>query len=241
MRLKTPRKVIYTPRYLRKAALGLLLPLALPSILAVPAANSSTTDRTVPVFGVVKKIPTNAVRPKYTTEMAESDRRLAEIFGEHNAVAAANGFEPIGLASNYPIYRGDLREPDGFTRRGHLSYAMHLYGSLDGTGNTAIYVPQGFVSHSKSPTPTDAAITFFYPRLGNFTNVTVAVFHIADFTISREHGRVRIGFIGGRGGSYPSYKHAHIEFYRGNVGLPTAKSRAALRIDPAIIFPQLST
>jgi len=161
---------------------------------------------------------------------------LAGILGESGAVAAANGFEPVGLASHYPIYRGDLRGADGLTRRGHLSYAMHLYGTPDGTGSTALYVPEGFVSHSKTPTPSDAAITFFYPRLGSLTNITVAVFHIANFVIAPEDGRVRIGDIGGRGGSYQYYKHSHIEFYRGNVGLPSAKARPTLRIDPAVVF-----
>jgi hypothetical protein len=51
-----------------------------------------------------------------------------------------------------------------------------------------------------------------------------------------EGNRVRIGNIGGRGGSSPLYKHSHIEFYRGNRGLPSAAARAALRIDPVTVF-----
>lgn len=187
-------------------------------------------------FAVAKSVPTNAVKPDYTMRMIESDRHLAQIFAGPGAVAAANGFEPIGLAGQYPIYRGDLRGADGRIRRGHLSYAMHVYGSADGRGTTALYVPEGFTSHSTMPTPSDAAITFYYPRLGNLANVTLAVFHIANFTIVRENGRVRIGEIGGRGGSYQYYKHSHIEFYSGNVGLPSSGRRPALRIDPAIVF-----
>lgn len=183
-----------------------------------------------------KSIPPNAVKTAYTPEMIDCDRYLAEIFAGPGAVAAANGFEPLGLSSHYPIYRGDLRGFDGRIRPGHLSYAMHIYGSTDGTATTSLYVPAGFKSHSKTPTPTDAAITFYYPRIGNLNNVTVAVFHIANFSVARENGRVRIGEIGGRGGSYPYYRHSHIEFYAGNVSLPPASRRAALRIDPSIVF-----
>lgn len=183
-----------------------------------------------------KHIPSNAIRPNYTEQMAASDLTLAAIFGGPGAVAAANGFEPKGLASQYPWYRGDLIGDDGKVRRGHLSYAMHLYGSTDGTGETALYVPAGFSAHSETPTPTDAAVTFYYPRLGGLTNVTLAVFHVAHFQLSYEGDRVRIGNIGGKGGSVGSYRHSHIEFYRGNTGLPSADARVHLRIDPATVF-----
>lgn len=161
---------------------------------------------------------------------------LATIFGEPGAVAAANGFEPIGLANQYPLYHGDLIGDDGVIRRGHLSFAMHLYGSADGTGDTEIYIPIGFISHSSVPTPTDAAVTFFYPQLGNLTDVTLAVFHVANFQLSYEGARIRIGNIGGPGGSIASYRHSHLEFYRGDTGLPSAAARVRLRIDPAIVF-----
>src|SRR6185295_13113236 len=111
---------------------------------------------------------------------------------------------------------------DGKVRRGHLSYAMHLYGTPDGRGESPLYVPAGFASHSGEPTPTDAAVTFYYPKLGNLTDVTLAVFHVADFQITSEGDRVRIGNLGGPGGSSALYKHSHIEFYKGNVGLPAA-------------------
>jgi len=181
-------------------------------------------------------VPANAARPFYTVAMKDSDRYLAQVFGGPGAVAAANGFEPTGLAGQYPFYRGDLRDPDGRIRRGHLSFAMHLYGSADGTGFTGLYVPPGFTNHSRVPTPTDAAVTFYYPHLGNLINVTVAVFHVANFKIVPENGRVRIGEIGGKGGSYPYYRHSHIEFYVGNVGLPSANRRIVLRIDPTSVF-----
>lgn len=184
-----------------------------------------------------KSVPANATKPFYTISMRESDRYLAQVFGGPGAIAAANGFEPSGLGGQYPLYRGDLRDQDGRIRRGHLSYAMHLYGSFDGTGFSGLYVPAGFTNHSRVPTPTDAAVTFYYPRLGNLTNVTLAVFHVANFEIVREEGRIRIGEIGGKGGSHPFYRHSHIEFYVGNVGLPSASRRVVLRIDPTSVFP----
>jgi hypothetical protein len=184
----------------------------------------------------LKPIPNNAITPQYTSSMANSDRKLAAIFGSERAVAAANSYEPPALASQYPLYRGDLIASDGRLVRGHLSYAMHLYGNAEGTGDSALYVPAGFTSHSSQPGPTDAAVTFYYPRLGNMTDVTLAVFHVANFEITPEGGRVRIGNIGGPGGSYSGYKHSHIEFYRGNTGLPATATRERLRIDPAKVF-----
>src|SRR5215831_3901684 len=183
-----------------------------------------------------KFLPSNAIVRDYTSEMADCDKLLARIFGGPNAVAGANGFEPAGLAANYPLYRGDVVGDDGIVRRGHLSYAVHLYGTPDGRGDSPLYVPAGFTSHSNEVTPTDAAVTFYYPTLGSLTDVTLAVFHVADFQIVSEGNRVRIGSIGGHGGSSPLYRHSHIEFYKGNVGLPAAAARAALRINPATVF-----
>jgi hypothetical protein len=185
---------------------------------------------------LAKHIPSNAVSPRYTAEMATSDSTLAAIFGGPGAIAAANSFEPTGLGGQYPLYRGDLISDDGRLLRGHLSFAMHLYGSADGTRETEPYVPAGFISHSAEPSPTDAAVLFYYPRLGNLTDVTLAVFHVKDFQLNYEGERVRIGNIGGRGGSAGSYKHSHLEFYRGHTALPSASARVALRIDPVTVF-----
>ena len=113
---------------------------------------------------------------------------------------------------------------------------MHLYGSPDGKGVSSLYVPPGFTQHSDQPSPTDAVVLFYYPRLGNLTDITLAVFHVADFQISYEGDRVRIGNIGGPGGSSSAYRHSHIEFYRGNTGLPSLSARVRLRIDPATVF-----
>jgi len=188
------------------------------------------------VSAFTKALPANAVVRQYTPAMAAADKTLAHIFGGSNAVAGANGFEPAGLAASYPLYRGDIIGDDGIKRRGHLSYAMHLYGNADGTSDSPLYVPAGFTQNSGQPSPTDAVVTFYYPQLGNLTDVTLAVFHVADFQMSPEGDRVRIGSIGGPGGSSASYKHSHIEFYRGNTGLPPLAARPRLRIDPTTVF-----
>ncbi|MDQ5846173.1 MAG: hypothetical protein M3539_12865 [Acidobacteriota bacterium] len=207
---------------------------------AIPESHHASIRRTANFVSVeleaAKRIPTNAVNPGYTPQMAASDQMLAKIFGGPGAVAAGNGFEPQRLGRQYPLYRGDLIGDDGKRRRGHLSFAMHLYGSDDGTGETQIYVPAGFTSHSEEPSPTDAAMLFYYPRLGNMSDVTLAVFHVAEFRLVIEGERIHIGQIGGRGGSIDSYRHSHVEFYRGNTGLPSAAARVKLRIDPASVF-----
>jgi hypothetical protein len=188
-------------------------------------------------FGA-KHVPSNATRATYSRTMAASDSVLAAIFGGPGAVAAANGFEPSGLGHQYPLYRGDLIADDGRVLRGHLSFAMHLYGSVDGTGDTELYIPGGFTTHSNEPSPTDAVMTFYYPRLGKLTDVTLAVFHVRNFQLNYEGDRVHIGSIGGPGGSIGSYRHSHLEFYRGNTGLPPLAERQQLRIDPATVFGQ---
>ncbi|MEP6911305.1 MAG: hypothetical protein ABI923_01040 [bacterium] len=207
--------------------------------IAFRNTSMSTFNRVNVSAGVAKHIPTNALKPRYTDQMEASDWMLAKIFGGRGAVAAANGFEPTRLVSQYPLYRGDLISDGGKILRGHLSFAMHLYGSEDGTRETELYVPLGFTSNSSEPTPTDAAVTFYYPKLGDLTDVTLAVFHISNFHLSSEGGRMRIGSIGGPGGSIGSYRHAHIEFYRGNTGLPSTSSRVKLRIDPVTVFSSM--
>jgi hypothetical protein len=199
-------------------------------------ADAENSVRFAHAGGRKKFLPANALIREYSAAMIASDKLLAQIFGGPNAVAGANGFEPAGLAASYPFYRGDVIGDDGKLRNGHLSHAIHLYGSADGRGESPLYIPAGFTSHSSEPSRTDAAMIFYYPRLGNLTDVTLAVFHVANFQMVPEGNRVRIGNIGGPGGSSPLYKHSHIEFYRGNTGLPSAAARAALRIDPVTVF-----
>ena len=205
-----------------------------------PASLAETVKYSHVVGFVSKALPNNALVRRYAAGMAASDKILAQIFGGPDAVAGANGFEPAGLAAAYPFYRGDIIGADGIERRGHLSYAMHLYGSSDGTSDSPLYVPAGFTQHSAQPSPTDAVVTFYYPRLGYLTDVTLAVFHVADFQVRYEGDRVRIGSIGGPGGCSAFYRHSHIEFYRGNTGLPPLAARPGLRIDPATVFATAS-
>ena len=183
-----------------------------------------------------KPIPSNAVTPNYTPEMAACDRNIAAIFGGSGAVAAANGFEPPGLSSKYPGYRGDVVGANGQIYPGHLTYSAHIYGNTEGTGSGDLYVPAGG-RRTSGPSPTDAVVTFYYSQLGSQSNVTLAVFHVGDYGISSAGTRVRIGTIGGRGGGEdPSYVHSHIEIYKGNVRLPALNARAGLRINPASVF-----
>ena len=170
-----------------------------------------------------------------TAEQSRNDRYIASIFGGPGAIAAANGFEPPLNGLKYR-YRGDSTMDNGKISPGHLSsYAMHLYGSEDGTKGTALYIPAGYsratVANRQTPSPNDAVVTFFYPRLGNQRNVTLALMHVKNFKPVVEGNRVRIGEIGGKGGdSGGSYVHAHIEMYRGDVGLPPPRQRERLRI-----------
>jgi hypothetical protein len=206
------------------------------AVTAPVISNFARPAVSVSVSTLAKHVPSNAIRATYTQAMAASDSVLAEMFGGPGAIAAANGYEPLGLDHQYPLYRGDLVADDGRILRGHLSFAMHLYGSADGTGETALYIPAGFTAHSREPSPIDAVMTFYYPRLGKLRDVTLAVFHIRDFQFSYEGERVRIGSIGGPGGSAASYRHSHLEFYHGNTGLPPLRTRVQLRIDPAAVF-----
>ena len=98
-----------------------------------------------------KFLPANAVVRDYIAEMLASDQTLARVFGGPSAVAGGNGFEPAGLGASYPCYRGDVIGDDGKLRLGHLSHAIHLYGSADGRGDSPLYIPAGFTSHSTLP------------------------------------------------------------------------------------------
>src|SRR3989442_4732248 len=91
-----------------------------------------------PGFPVAKLVPKSAMTPQYTQAMASNDKQLAGIFGGPGAVAAANGFEAVALDKQYPLYRGDFTGDDGRGIRGHLSYAMHLYGDAQDRKSTRL-------------------------------------------------------------------------------------------------------
>jgi hypothetical protein len=180
----------------------------------------------------------------YTSEMEGCDAKIASVFGDKNAVAAANEFDPDGLAlvqlykfgDRYRYYRGDEKDADGSVLPGHLSTsAMHLYGSKDGTrfgvnGNSFVnlYVPDGFKSPEKirkSPSPKSASVDFYYEVLGNVKDVTLLVSHIKDFKLKKENNRWHIGKIGGKGGDSVDYIHSHIDLFKGNVGMTGKRDR----------------
>ena len=163
----------------------------------------------------------------YSQQMENCDAKIALTLGGKNAIAAANGFEPEGIALTkaFGFYRGDTRNVwrNGTVviGQGHLSrHIMHLYGSTDGTRfgvdgktSTDIVIPNGFEMISsnnlggsknaltKIPTPTQAVVTFYYKKkLGNVENVTLLLMHVKNFKPVKQGNRWRIGEIGGRGG-----------------------------------------
>lgn len=163
----------------------------------------------------------------YTKQMESCDAKIASILGGKNAIAAASGFEPEGIAlmKSFPFYRGDTvnvwRDGSVHIGQGHLSrYIMHLYGSTDGTrlgvdGKTYadIIIPDGFETTSNDGlggkknalaqilSPTEAIVTFYYKKkLGNVENVTLLLMHVKDFKPVKQGNRWRIGSIGGKGG-----------------------------------------
>lgn len=167
----------------------------------------------------------------YTKQMESCDAKIASVLGGKNAVAAANGFEPEGIAlmKAFSFYRGDTRNVwlDGTVRigQGHLSrYIMHLYGStdntrlgVDGKTYTDIIIPDGFETTSsnglggkknaltQTPTPTEAVVTFYYKKkLGNVENATLLLMHVKDFKPVKQGNRWHIGLIGGKGGTIGS-------------------------------------
>lgn len=163
----------------------------------------------------------------YTPEMEACDAKIASVLGGKNAIAAANGFEPEGIAIQgiQGFYRGDTVNPfrDGTKKigQGHLSrYMMHLYGSMDGTRfgvdgktSTEIYIPDGFEMTSNDglggkknaltqiPTPTEAIVTFYYKKkIGNVQDATIMLMHVKDFKPIKQGNRWQVGKIGGKGG-----------------------------------------
>lgn len=182
----------------------------------------------------------------YSAEMEACDAKIASIFGGENAIAAANGFEPDSLAiiratldRQFRYFRGDTSN-NGKIDIGHLSVeAMHLYGSTDGTRFsvdatvfTDLYIPDGFRGSEKSPKefkrkpgPNQASLDFYYPKLANYRDVTLLVSHIKNFKLVKEGIRWHIGQIGGKGGTGQNYIHAHLDLFKGDVGITGPRNR----------------
>jgi hypothetical protein len=116
----------------------------------------------------------------------------------------------------------------------HLYNFPHLSGNLAGTENSEVYVPGNYVRGSMTgPSSGDGVVTLFYRQLGNMRNVTLAAFHVADFGVQREGGRVRIGTTGGPGGGAGGKRnlHSHFELWKGNTGLLSpGRKRDAARV-----------
>lgn len=178
----------------------------------------------------------------YTREMEICDAKVASIFGGENAIAAANGFDPYSFAiariypgGYYQYYRGDFLK-DGKVETGHLSVqAMHLYGSIDGTRFgvegytfTDLYIPDGFRNPEKvrkTVSLNSASVDFYYPKLGNYTDVTLLVSHIKNYRLVKQGNRWHIGQIGGKGGQTLGEIHAHLDLVKGDVGMTGPRER----------------
>lgn len=178
----------------------------------------------------------------YTREMEICDAKIASIFGGENAIAAANGFDPYSFAvarvypgGGYQFYRGDFLK-EGKIETGHLSVqAMHLYGSIDGTRFgvdgytfTDLYAPDGFRNPErvrKTVSPNSASVDFYYPKLGNYTDVTLLISHIKNYKLVKQRNRWHIGQIGGNGGQTPGEIHAHLDLFKGDVGMTGPRNR----------------
>jgi hypothetical protein len=116
----------------------------------------------------------------------------------------------------------------------HLYNFPHLSGNLAGTANTEVYVPGNYSGSPTGPTKGDAVTSFFYKDFFGMKNVTLAIFHVADFGLERmSDGRVRIGTTGGSGGNSGGTTpnlHSHFELWQGRGYRPPGAGRDAARI-----------
>jgi RHS repeat-associated protein len=171
--------------------------------------------------------------PAITKQGGPCDRKIRDIFADDDAQAAASGFEPTGFSDAWRNGQDRSRAGGPLPNQwGHLNgYSAHIYGSSPGTSDTTLYVPGNFDSYTR-PSGNDAVATFHYAQLGNQTNVTLAVYHVANFGIQRnnrnEAGSVRIGMSGGPGGQDFGYRHSHLEVHSGR-GLPPFDGRNRTR------------
>ena len=150
------------------------------------------------------------VIPPYTVEMKACDKKLAEIFGGRNAVAAGSAFEPenlYGTVKGKPEakkYRGG--KEDG----GHFFNAMHLYYGDDEGKNAGehigdVFVPAGgkYIGPNTWTVDDEGSHLWFYAILGSVRNVILTTSHIQKFQKPQDDitkRRTLIGQIGGKGG-----------------------------------------
>ncbi len=172
--------------------------------------------------------------PRWVTGVqgGSCDAKIASIFSETGAVAAASGWEPMGFDPRIKACQtctgGDPSGTDrsrgsGADRNqyGHLNgYSGHIYGTRVGIDDVNLFIPPGFTT-TTPPSGNDSVTTFFYPRLGAETNVLLCVYHVRNFGVDRNrrnaNGSIFIGQSGGPGGDTPYYRHSHLEVHSGHV------------------------
>ena len=120
----------------------------------------------------------------------------------------------------------------------HLYNFPHLSGNLAGTATTNVYIPSNYNRNSiTKPTKDDNIVTAYYKNFGTEKNVTLAIFHVADFGVRSVANRTRIGTTGGLGGNSNGVNiHSHFELWRGRGYQPPGASRDRARIPFTPVF-----
>ncbi|HEX7313995.1 MAG TPA: RHS repeat-associated core domain-containing protein, partial [Pyrinomonadaceae bacterium] len=176
------------------------------------------------------------------------EQRLAATFGGEGAVMRTR-FDYTGIyrgldadavarAIAFVARNGRPQEYDPVWDSEHLANSPHLSGNMAGTQNTDILVPGNYEGQPTPPTVGANVVLIYYPVLGKQKNVTLAIFHVANFNPQRVGTRVRIGTTGGKGGDETVFrpgrpnKHAHFEVWRGRHAavLADGPRRDAVRI-----------
>jgi hypothetical protein len=104
---------------------------------------------------------------------------------------------------------------------------------LAGTANTDIYVPGNYRDQPTRPSPTAGVVLIYYPQLASLSNVTLAIYHVGNFGVTRDGDRVRIGTTGGPGGRSAGNLHAHFEIWNGrHSDVVDGPARIARRVYP---------
>jgi thermitase len=186
------------------------------------------------------------------------EKYLATLFGDEEAYFAdVDDGDPVDLTVAGGL-NGGRRPPQELERH------VHLYGSEnDATKTTNVYIPAGgkilpvvgkldkpnnpYVGRTKDGDATYMLV--YFSQLGSLRNVTLAIFHIADFTRDKQKdGRTRVGTLGDKkeGGSwtfmqdgkYTTGKHVHLDLWQGRYSsLPARERRPSIRAKFSGICP----
>jgi hypothetical protein len=197
---------------------------------APPPLPGAGTIQQIPKANEISKI--EASKPP----ISECEKELAKTFGGEGAYMSATGLDYTkpGLNGTPPAYRGDYTINDGRIMKGHLSTtAAHLLGSMDGSKNTNVYIPSnGIIPKQflgkvpKTDSKGNTYIFVHFNKLGNLTNVTLAIFHLDNIQKTRDGNRILVGRTGGPGGYFIDDMHAHFELYDGfHNSFSTAKQK----------------